>query len=279
MNKEWVSLHNHTMYSLLDGCGRITDFVSYAKQCNFKSLAITDHGTCAGFLDFQALCLEAGIKPIFGLECYISPFEMTLKGITEEEDFTKEDRKKEIKSRSRNSHLVFLAKDSQGIKSLYNIITAANMIGYYRRPRIDHDFLAKNSAGLICTTACLGSRLNSFILENDDKGIEKEIDFLKNTFKEDLYLELEANYMAEQKIVNKKLIELSKKYNITKKGNAINIIIITIFVINIIFLFFILTPHYPFNFSSFFYIFKISLLSRFLRFCWLFFIIVIIIRA
>ena len=212
--KKWVSLHDHTMYSLLDGCGRITDFVSYAKKCDFSELAITDHGTCAGFLDFQALCLEVGIKPIFGLECYIAPFEMTLKGITEEEDFNKEDRKKEIKSRSKNNHLILLAKDNEGLKSLYRIITAANMIGYYRRPRIDYDFLSKNSTGLICTTACLASRLNNFIMNNDEVGIDKEINFLKGLFKNDVYLELEANGMKEQKIINKKLIELSDKYGV-----------------------------------------------------------------
>ena len=213
--KDWVSLHNHTMYSLLDGCGRISDFVAYAKEINFKSLAITDHGTCAGFLDFQALCQEHGIKPIFGLECYISPFETTLKGLTDEEKADEnKDYKNELKVRSKNFHLVLLAKNNTGLKTLYNVITTANMVGFYRRPRIDYDFLSKNHEGLICTSACLASKLNNFIMAGDDRGVESEINFMKSVFKDDYYLELEAHNMEEQKIINKKLIELSKKHGI-----------------------------------------------------------------
>ena len=123
---EWTSLHNHTMFSLLDGCGRIQDFVAYAGQCGFKSLAITDHGTCAGYLDFQSLCLEHNIKPIFGVECYIAS-DMTTKGATEEEKgkLSPED----LKLRNKNYHLILLAKNIQGLKTIYKIMTAANQLG------------------------------------------------------------------------------------------------------------------------------------------------------
>jgi DNA polymerase-3 subunit alpha len=213
--KNWVSLHNHTMFSLLDGCGRIEDLVAYAKKLNFPALAITDHGTCAGYLDFQSLCLEHKIKPLFGVECYISPFEMTLKGFSDTDKADLGDKyKDELRKRSKNHHLILIAKNDIGLKTIYKIITTANMVGFYNRPRIDYEFLAENHEGLICTTACIASKLNFYILKNDYASAFNEVKFLKGLFGDDLYLELEANNLEEQKVVNKALVAISEQFKI-----------------------------------------------------------------
>lgn len=211
----WLSYHNHTSFSLLDGCGRIEDFVQRAVDCGFKSIAITDHGTCAGYIDFQILCESKGIKPIFGIEAYVAPESMTTKGLTDEDKIALgEDYKDELKKRQKNYHLILLAKNDVGLKNIYNINTDSNIIGFYSRPRIDYDYLKKHCEGLVCTTACMASKLNSYILNNDEAAIKREIETLKGMFGDDLYLELNVNVMDQQYIINKRLLELSKEYNI-----------------------------------------------------------------
>ena len=138
---EFVHLHNHSEFSLLDGLSKIKDMVKRAKDLGMDAIAITDHGNMYGTITFYKECLEIGIKPIIGAEIYVSKR-------------SRHDKEAGIDSDS--NHLVLLAKNFQGYKNLMKIISIANLEGYYYRPRTDIELLKEYHEGLICLTACLG---------------------------------------------------------------------------------------------------------------------------
>ena len=192
----FVHLHVHTEFSLLDGAARIKKLVKLAKQYNMPAVAITDHGNMFGATRFFDACKAEGIKPIFGTEFYVA------------DDLTVKTGKQKL------SHLVILAKDETGYKNLSMLNTISFRDGFYYKPRIDYKTLEQYHEGLICLSACLAGDVPKLILDEQYEKCEELILWLKNVFKEDFYLEIQHNGIAEQEIVNAKLREYSKKFNI-----------------------------------------------------------------
>ena len=194
----FVHLHVHTHYSLLDGLAKIDDLVKRAKELGFEALAITDHGNLYGAIEFYKKCKKEGIKPIIGVEAYLAPR-------------TIYDRTPKIDSKS--YHLILLAKNYQGYQNLINLITKAHLEGFYYKPRIDKNLLREYNEGLICLSACLAGEISrTLIHEGIEKAKEKVYEYLDIFGKENFYLEI-GNHpgIIESKKVFPMLIELSKK--------------------------------------------------------------------
>ena len=197
--KKFVHLHNHSHYSILDGVAKIEELVKKTKECGFDAIAITEHGNLFSAMEFYKTCKLNDIKPIIGCEVYVAP----------KSRFEKDKDEKYY-------HLVLLAKDYEGYKNLIKISSKGYLEGFYYRPRVDKEVLAEYSKGLIALTACLGGEIPTLILEGDDEQkLLKEVDWYVSTFgRENFFFELQDHNIREEKIVNKKLIELSKKLNI-----------------------------------------------------------------
>ncbi|KEI09733.1 DNA polymerase III subunit alpha [Clostridium sp. K25] len=197
--KNFVHLHTHTEYSLLDGSGKIGGLISRAKELGMKSLAITDHGTMFGCVDFYKKAKDAGIKPIIGCEIYVSSNSMHIKRLDAE---------------NRNHHLVLLVKNEQGYKNLMKIVSKASIEGFYYKPRVDHEYLKEHSEGLIALSACLAGEV-SYNLLNGTKEKAREIAlFYKDIFKEGFYIELQYHGIDKQLRVNEMLVELARELDI-----------------------------------------------------------------
>ncbi len=198
---DFVHLHNHTEYSLLDGLSKIKEMVKRAKELNMKAIAITDHGNMYGVIKFYKACIEEGIKPIIGAEIYITKR-------------TRHD--KEAGIDSDYNHLVLLAKNQQGYKNLMKIISIANLEGYYYKPRTDIDLLNQYHEGLICLSACLNGYVSEPLMKGEEDVAEKRAKALNQIFGQDnFYLELQSHEkIKDQEVLNKKLLALSKKLGI-----------------------------------------------------------------
>jgi len=197
----FVHLHNHSFYSLLDGLSSPKKMVEIAVENGFKALAITDHGCCGGLLVFQKTCKDAGIKPILGCEMYITN-DMKFKEKT-----------------SINSHLILLAKNDIGLKNLMRLSSIAEIEGKYRNPRIDFNTLKKYHEGLICSSACPNGELSKLIYNDNMKGAEELALKYKELFGEDYYIEvMRHKYFEKEKEQEKKEYMLSiKLYELGKK--------------------------------------------------------------
>lgn len=195
---DFVHLHNHSEYSLLDGLSKIKDMVKRAKELNMSAIAITDHGNMYGTINFYKECLEQGIKPIIGAEIYISKR-------------TRHDKEAGVDSDS--NHLILLAKNFQGYKNLMKIISIAGLEGYYYKPRTDLELLKEHHEGLICLSACLNGFVSEPLIKNQNETAEKRALQLSEIFGENnFYLELQKHInIPEQETLNTKLIALSKK--------------------------------------------------------------------
>src|ERR1035437_1859781 len=198
---DFVHLHNHTEYSLLDGLSKAKDIAARVKDLGMKAIAITDHGNMCGVITFYKACVEAGVKPIIGAEIYIAKRKRT---------------DKEAGIDANSNHLVLLAKDIQGYKNLMKIISIANLEGYYYKPRTDLDLLREYHEGSICLTACLGGFIAEPLMNNQNETAEARAKELNEIFGQDnFYLEIQKHTnLPEQEILNKKLIEMSKKLGI-----------------------------------------------------------------
>ena len=196
---EFVHLHIHSEFSLLDGANRIKDLPVRAKELGMNSIAITDHGVMYGCIDFYKACKKEGIKPIIGCEVYVAPR-------------TRFDKEPNIDNKY--YHLILLAKNNEGYKNLSNIVSIGFTEGYYYKPRVDLETIEKYHEGIICCSACMGGSLAQAILKNDMEEAEKIALWHKNLFGEDYYLEVQSNTLREQALVNQKLVELSRKLDI-----------------------------------------------------------------
>ena len=196
---EFVHLHVHSEFSLLDGANRIKDLPVRAKELGMKAIAITDHGVMYGTIDFYKACKKEGIKPIIGCEVYVAPRSRFDKDGAIDKEY---------------SHLILLAKDNQGYKNLSKLVSIGFTEGYYYKPRIDLEVLEKYHEGLIALSACLAGSVNKAILEGNMEKAEKTAQWFKDIFKEDYYLELQNNGIKEQVLANQKLIEIGRKLNI-----------------------------------------------------------------
>ena len=214
---DFVHLHNHSEFSLLDGLQKTKNMVEYAREIGMKSLAITDHGNMYGTIKFYKACLDAGIKPIIGCEIYVA--KRTL--YDKDADLDKE-----------YNHLILLAENETGYKNLMKIVTVANLEGYYYKPRADIALLEKYHEGLICLSACVNGYVSEPLMRNEDTiGEERAIKLSQIFGPNNFYLELQKHInVPPQEGVNQKLIALSKKLGLplvatndnhyTRKGDA-----------------------------------------------------------
>ena len=197
---EFVHLHMHTQYSLLDGAIRFNDLFTKIKEYNMDCVAITDHGTMFGVVEFYEAAKKAGIKPILGCEVYVAPRNM--------DDRTPEDKKKLC-------HLVLLAKNLEGYRNLCKLVTIAQFDGFYYKPRVDKKALIKYNKGLIALSACLHGEIPRRIVEGDINEADKAANFYRDLYgHENFYLEVQHNKIEIQTKVNLELLEMSKRLSI-----------------------------------------------------------------
>ena len=197
--EDFVHLHVHSEYSLLDGANRIKDLPKRAKELGMNAIAITDHGVMYGVVDFYKECKKNGIKPIIGCEVYVAPRSRF---------------DKEPNIDNNYSHLILLAKNNVGYKNLIKIVSIGFIDGFYYKPRVDLETLEKYSEGIICLSACLAGSINKAILNGNIEKAKEIAKWHNNVFKDGYYLELQYNGLREQAIVNQKLIQISKELNI-----------------------------------------------------------------
>jgi len=199
---EFVHLHNHTMYSLLDGAIKIPDMLKTAADMGMDSLAITDHGNMFGAIDFYIQAKKHRIRPIVGIESYIVPHDLH-----EKHTFAQ--------SHNRIFHLVLLAKNFQGYKNLIKLSSIAYLEGFYYKPRIDKKVLAEHSEGLIALSACLQGEIPKAVTEGDEGKIEKVIKSYLDIFDtKDFFLEIQNHDMAEEAAVRASLKKYAGKFGL-----------------------------------------------------------------
>ncbi|MCX8021385.1 MAG: DNA polymerase III subunit alpha [Syntrophorhabdaceae bacterium] len=197
--KDFVHLHLHTQYSLLDGAIRFDRLFNLAKSYNMGACAITDHGNMFGVADFYFAATSSGIKPILGCELYLAP----------KSRFDKKE-----KGGENAYHIVLLSMNNTGYKNLIKLASYAQLEGFYYVPRIDKELLKKYNEGLICLTACIKGEIPNAILKMDEKQTKTIVEEYLSIFGDRLFFELQDNGLPEQKIVNERLIELSRYFNI-----------------------------------------------------------------
>jgi DNA polymerase-3 subunit alpha len=192
---DFTHLHVHSEFSLLDGLGRITDLVDTAAAQGFDSLALTDHGALYGAVAFHQAAKAKGIKPIIGVETYVARRSMT---------------EKEGKADAQPFHLILLAKDLVGYRNLCRLVTDAHVDGYYYKPRIDREHLAKYSEGLVGLSACLGGEIpRSLEIEDWDTARRLASEYQDILGKGNFFLELQDHGLPEQRVLNEKLLRLA----------------------------------------------------------------------
>ncbi len=198
-NTDFVHLHLHTQYSLLDGAIRLDALFRRAKEYGMDTVAVTDHGTMFGTVDFYEYAKKAGIKPIIGCECYLAPKGLSIK--TSENKGTR--------------HLLLLAKNMEGYRNLCKMASIAQLQGFYYKPRIDKEVLKAHSKGLIAGSACLHGEIPLLIRAGKTDEADEAARFYLDTFGEDnFYLEVQHNGIPDQEIVNQGLLEMSKRLSI-----------------------------------------------------------------
>jgi DNA polymerase-3 subunit alpha len=199
---EFVHLHLHTEYSLLDGACRLDKLMDKAAEMGFGSMAITDHGVMYGAIDFYQAAQARKIKPIIGCEVYVAPGSRFQK-------------KASTGGRDVYNHLVLLAKNETGYKNLIKLTTAAHLEGYYYKPRIDKELLAAHKDGLIALSGCLASEIPEAITRDQLEKARDTIDWFKQTLgQENFFLELQNHGIPEQAKVNQHLIQWSKDFGL-----------------------------------------------------------------
>lgn len=196
---DFVHLHTHTHYSVLDGLQKIPDLLDRVKELGMSSVALTDHGTMSGTIEFYKGCLERNLKPIIGIETYVANRKHTDKDPQ--------------KDRSRY-HLTLLAMNNQGYKNLMRLSTIANLQGFYHKPRVDHDLLVTYGDGLIVLSGCIGGEVGEHLRNDNPKKAEEIAVWYKQQFGDRYYIEVQDHDWDEQRLVNDKLIALAKKLNI-----------------------------------------------------------------
>jgi DNA polymerase-3 subunit alpha len=198
---DFVHLHLHTQYSLLDGACRIPELLALANQYKMPSLAITDHGNMFGAIEFYMEAQRAGIKPIIGCEVYVAPgsrLDKTSVGIDEA-----------------SYHLILLCRDETGYQNLMKLVSLGYLEGFYYRPRVDKEALSQHAQGLIALTACLKGEIPCLLKEKRfNDALKAADDFLRILGKGNFYLELQENLIPEQRLVNEGLLKISKELGV-----------------------------------------------------------------
>ncbi len=202
----YVHLHNHTQFSLLDGLTRIPDLIQFVKETGMEAVAMTDHGTLSGAIEFYKEAKNNGIKPIIGIETYVAARKHT----------DKDPQKDKIRY-----HLVIHAMNETGLRNLFQLSTIANLHGYYYYPRIDHDLLEQYNEGLIVTSACLGGEIGDAIKTGQYDKAKEVATWYKGVFGDRYYLEIQDHghpenplTNTEQQNMNEQVLKLGKELGI-----------------------------------------------------------------
>ncbi len=203
MARYFTHLHLHTEYSLLDGAITIEQLVGFCKQHKLPSIAISDHGNICGAVNFFQACTKAGIKPVLGMEAYVTP-NVAIRDNTE-----------------RYFHLLLLVKNQVGYKNLCRLLKESYTAGFYFKPRVDYAMLRQYSEGLIASSACLGGQIPQLLLQNRDVEADSLVDQMQGIFgEENFYLEVQPGDQADQKVVNQKIFDMGKKKGIPVFASA-----------------------------------------------------------
>ncbi|MCC6457336.1 MAG: DNA polymerase III subunit alpha [Caldilineaceae bacterium] len=202
MSENFVHLHTHSEYSLLDGLGRIKNLVAEAKKLGQPALALTDHGVMHGAVEFFRAAKYADIKPIIGVESYQTVWGRPMDG--RDSQFDRE-----------NYHLLLLAKNMTGYRNLLKICSNSQLNGYYYRPRIDHEFLANHAEGLIATTGCMGAEVPQLIHQGKEQEAYERLGWYVDLFgKENFFIELQEHSIPDLISINKVMVPWAEKFGI-----------------------------------------------------------------
>lgn len=197
---DFVHLHNHTHHSLLDGLTKVPELVKRVKDTGMHAVAMTDHGTMAGTIEFYKECQAQGIKPVIGIETYVA---------------TRKHTDKDPAYDKNRYHLILLAMNQTGYQNLMLLSTTANLDGYYYKPRIDHDLLEQHNEGLIALSACLGGEVSDKLKDDDYEGGKKVAAWYQSVFGDRYYLEIQDHVESDlQMRINKYLFQIGKELGI-----------------------------------------------------------------
>lgn len=203
---DFVHLHNHTHYSLLDGLTKIPDLVEFVKDQGMEAVAVTDHGTMSGLVELYKTCNSAGIKPVLGLEAYVAA-----RGMEDRDPAYDKQR----------FHITLLAMNNQGFENLCRLMTEAEIRGKYYKPRIDHEVMEKYSEGVICLSGCAGSEISEAIKAGDMKKARELTEWYHGIYGDRFYLEMQDHghpdsptHWATQNTINQELAKISKETGI-----------------------------------------------------------------
>lgn len=194
----FVHLHVHSEYSLLDGFSNIKKLVARAKEMGMPALALTDHGTMFGVIDFYNAAKKAGIKPIIGIEAYLAPRGMS---------------SRDPQADKKSTHLLLLAENQMGYQNLLKLASRAQLDGFYYYPRVDHELLAAHAEGIICTSGCMSAEVPRLIAEGNLEAARYQLDWYYEVFgKQRFFLELQQHDIPELERINRQLIALGRRY-------------------------------------------------------------------
>ncbi|MBN1542776.1 DNA polymerase III subunit alpha [candidate division KSB1 bacterium] len=198
---DFIHLHNHSHYSLLDGACRIPDLVERACKFGMPALALTDHGNMFGAIEFYDTCKQMGIKPLVGAEIYVAPL----------------DRREKIADPHTGAnafHLVLLCKDSVGYRNLMKLVSAGYLEGFYYKPRVDKELLRANSQGIVALSACLKGEVAHRMIKQDYEAAKEAAQEYLDIFGEDFYLEVQNHGLKEEELVRPQMIRLGNELGI-----------------------------------------------------------------
>lgn len=195
---QYVPLHLHSEYSLLDGAIKLKDLCKFAKENDMPAVAVTDHGVMYGAIDFYKTAKEIGIKPLVGCEFYVYDGELSEKN----------------SSKTHLNHLVLIAKDKQGYANLVKLVSIAHCEGFYYKPRVNFELIKKYSEGLICLSACVQGEIADLILQKELLKAKETAQKYKDLFNDDYYIELQDHGLDPQKRSNPDLINIAKELDI-----------------------------------------------------------------
>ncbi|MGQ0814764.1 MAG: DNA polymerase III subunit alpha [Gemmatimonadota bacterium] len=195
----FVHLHTHSEYSLLDGANRIADLIRRTIDLGMPALALTDHGCMFGSFSFQELAKKHNLKPILGLEAYVAPTDRRLKARDRDRDYY---------------HLVLLARDEVGYRNLIRLTSIGYLEGFYRRPRIDREVLAKYSEGVIVSSACMAGEIATHLLADNWAAARAAAAWYADVFKDRYYLEVQAHDSPGQARLNEQVLKLAAEIGV-----------------------------------------------------------------
>ncbi|MGW8265819.1 MAG: DNA polymerase III subunit alpha, partial [Longimicrobiales bacterium] len=194
----FVHLHTHSEFSLLDGANRLSDLVRRAQEFEMPALALTDHGCLFGAWNFQKIARRGDVKPIIGMEAYVAPG----------------DRRERVRAGQGERayyHLVLLARNPEGYRNLVKLSSIGYTEGFYMRPRVDREVLARYSDGLIVSSACMAGEVSRHLLADDWAGAREAAEWYANVFQDRYYLEVQAHNTEGQAKLNREIFKLSRE--------------------------------------------------------------------